>query len=179
MSRRRKSSVLLPFKATPSRVGHHSSYAENVTQTRNLKTPAKRRRTQVEMLDPEINDDGLETCQGTVSIHHQSHFKLALSYLLNNSHIPTLEMKGKMWNIYRVTDLNNFNYKKNTLSRYGRILSRSLVESFTAEAITLNATFIQKSDIHGIESQDPPVHITVEDVQFSEPRLVYEGVCFF
>ncbi len=84
-------------------------------------------------------------------------------------------MKGKMWSIYRVSDLNNFNYKKpTTFPRYGRILSRHLVESFT-EAVTLKATFMVKPDIQGFEAEDPPVHIKVEDVQLAQPRLVYEG----
>lgn len=85
------------------------------------------------------------------------------------------DMKGKMWNVYRVADLNNFNYSKpNTFPRYGRILSRYLVDSFT-EAVTLKATFTLKPDIQGFEGEDPPVHIKIEDVQLENPRLVYEG----
>lgn len=84
-----------------------------------------------------------------------------------------------MWNIYRVADLNNFNYKKpTTFPRYGRILSRYLVDSFT-EAVTLKATFVLKPDIPGFDAEDPPVHIKIEDVQLSQPRLVYEGKWFF
>lgn len=90
-----------------------------------------------------------------------------------------LDMRGKLWNIYRVADLNNFNYKKQTtFPRYGRVLSRYLVESFT-EAVTLKATFLLKSDYQGIENNDPPIQIKVEDVQFSQPRLVYEGNYFY
>lgn len=81
-----------------------------------------------------------------------------------------------MWSVYRVSDLNDFNYKKpTTFPRYGRILSRYLVESFTNEAVTLKATFVLKPDIQEFEAEDPPVHIKVEDVQLAQPRLVYEG----
>ena len=81
-----------------------------------------------------------------------------------------------MWNVYRVSDLNNFNYSKpNTFPRYGRILSRYLVDSFT-EAVTLKATFTLKPDIQGFEGEDPPVLIRIEDVQLEKPRLVYEGI---
>lgn len=83
-----------------------------------------------------------------------------------------------MWNIYRVTDLNNFNYTKpTTFPRYGRILSRNLVESFT-EAVTLKATFILKPELHGFEGEDPPVYIKIENVQLAEPKIVYEGIFF-
>lgn len=84
-------------------------------------------------------------------------------------------MKGKTWNVYRVSDLNNFDYNKpNTFPRYGRILSRYLVDSFT-EAVTLKATFLLKPDIQGFEGEDPPVYIKIEDVQFDKPRIAYEG----
>ena len=80
-----------------------------------------------------------------------------------------------MWSIYRVSDLYNFdNTKPDTFPRYGRILSRYLVSSFT-QAVTLQAKFLLKPDIQGFESEDPPVRITVEDVQLSKPSLVYEG----
>ncbi len=65
---RRKSSVLLPFNATATRTGNHSSYAENVTHMRNKKTPAKRRRTQVEIPDQEMDEEVLEVCEGKLSI---------------------------------------------------------------------------------------------------------------
>lgn len=85
-------------------------------------------------------------------------------------------MKGKLWNIYRVSDLNNFDYSRpNTFPRYSRLLSRHLVESFVETAITLKATLISKPDIQGLEGDDPPVYIKVEDVQFEQPRLIYEG----
>ena len=61
---RRKSSVLLPFNATATRTGNHSSHAENVTHMRSFKTPAKRRRTQVEIPDQEIDKDVLEVWEG-------------------------------------------------------------------------------------------------------------------
>ncbi len=85
-------------------------------------------------------------------------------------------MKGKLWNIYRVSDLNNFDYSRpSTFTRYGRLLSRRLVESFVETAITLKATLTSKPDIQGLEGEDPPVYIKVEDVQFEEPRVIYEG----
>lgn len=59
---RRKSSVLLPFNAT--RTGNHSLFAENASHIRNKKTPGKRRRTQVELENPDIDGDGLEVCEG-------------------------------------------------------------------------------------------------------------------
>lgn len=143
---RRKSSVLLPFNATVSRIG--TSHTENVTYTRNKKTPAKRRRTQVDLREPEIEEEMMEICE---------------------------DMKGKMWNVYRVSDLNNFNYTKpTTFPRYGRILSRYLVDSFS-EAVTLKATLVLKPELQGFEGDDPPVYIKIEDVQLDEPRIVYEG----
>lgn len=75
-------------------------------------------------------------------------------------------------------DLNNFNYKNpHTFPRYGRILSRYLVESFT-QPVTLKASFWVKPDIQGFEAEHPPVYIKVEDVQLSQPKLVYEGDIF-
>ena len=86
------------------------------------------------------------------------------------------DMKGKMWNVYRVSDLNNFNYTKpTTFPRYGRILSRYLVDSFS-EAVTLKATLVLKPELQGFEGDDPPVYIKIEDVQLDEPRIVYEGM---
>lgn len=62
---RRKSSVLLPFNATATRTGlNYTSHAENVTYMRNKKTPAKRRRTQVEISKPNLEEDMLEICEG-------------------------------------------------------------------------------------------------------------------
>lgn len=170
---RRKSSVLLPFNATATRTGNQSSYAENVTQMRSTKTPAKRRRTQIEILEPEMEDDVLEVCEGDVIKH--SYTKHCL---FSNSYCHS-DMKGKMWTIYRVADLNNFDNKKSaTFSRYGRILSRYLVESFT-EGVTLKATFVLKPDIQEFDAEDPPVHIKVEDVQLSQPKTVYEGTASY
>ena len=63
---RRKSSVLLPFNATVSRIG--TSHTENVTYTRNKKTPAKRRRTQVDLREPEIEEEMMEICEGTKKV---------------------------------------------------------------------------------------------------------------
>ena len=86
-----------------------------------------------------------------------------------------LDMKGKLWSVFRVSDLNNFHYNRpTTFARYGRLLSRHLVESFT-EAVTLKATFMIKPDIQGLEAEDPPVYIKVEDIQLTQPKLVYEG----
>lgn len=80
-----------------------------------------------------------------------------------------------MWSIYRVADLNNFNHQKpDTFPRYGRILSRYLVHSFT-QAVTLQAKFVAKPEFEGLEGEHPPVHIKVEDIQLNNPRLVYEG----
>ena len=63
MSRRRSS--LLPFNATASRLaGNHTTQADNVTYTRSKKTPAKRRRTQVDLRDREIEEELLEICEG-------------------------------------------------------------------------------------------------------------------
>ena len=73
-------------------------------------------------------------------------------------------MRGKLWNVYRVSQLNNFYYDRpTTLPRYGRILSRHLVESFS-EAVTLKASFILMPDIQGFVGLDPTLHIKIEDV---------------
>ena len=81
-----------------------------------------------------------------------------------------------MWNVYRVSDLNNFNYTKpTTFPRYGRILSRYLVDSFS-EAVTMKATLVLKPELQGFEGEDPPVYIKIEDTQLDKPRLVYEGM---
>jgi hypothetical protein len=81
-----------------------------------------------------------------------------------------------MWSVYRVSDLNSFDHTKpTTFPRYGRILSRYLVSSFSTQAVTLQAKFVLKPDIQGFDQEDLPVHIKVEDVQLSQPRLVYEG----
>lgn len=65
---RRKSNVLLPFNVTATARTPHglnqTSYAENVTYLRNKKTPAKRRRTQVEISRAEIEEEMLEMCEG-------------------------------------------------------------------------------------------------------------------
>jgi hypothetical protein len=86
------------------------------------------------------------------------------------------DLKRKMWSVYRVSDLNSFDHTKpTTFPRYGRILSRYLVSSFSTQAVTLQAKFVLKPDIQGFDQEDLPVHIKVEDVQLSQPRLVYEG----
>lgn len=62
---RRRSSVLLPFNTTVNRTGNHLSFAENVSQLQSKKTPAQRRRTQIEIREPEmVDDNGLEVCEG-------------------------------------------------------------------------------------------------------------------
>ncbi|KAI9561925.1 hypothetical protein GHT06_012887 [Daphnia sinensis] len=145
---RRKSSILLPFNTTASKAGNQT---ENVSHIRNRKTPAKRRRTQVEVLETGLDENNLEVYD---------------------------DLKQKMWSIYRVADLNNFDYQKpGTFPRYGRILSRYLVHSFT-QPVTLQAKFLEKLDFKGFEGESPPVHIKVEDIQLNSPRLVYEGILF-
>ncbi|EFX84777.1 hypothetical protein DAPPUDRAFT_222696 [Daphnia pulex] len=144
---RRKSSVLLPFNLNASKTVNET--AENVTVLRTKKTPANRRRTLVEVVEPELDENGLEVFE---------------------------DLKQKMWSVYRLSDLNSFdNTKPTTFPRYERILSRYLVNSFT-QAVTLQAKFKLKHDIQGFDQEDLPVHIKVEDVQLSQPRLVYEGL---
>ena len=72
----------------------------------------------------------------------------------------------------------NFEYEKpRSFDRYGRILSRYLVESFS-QAVILKATFAILPDIKGFQGEDPPVLIRIEDRQLETPRLVYEGNIF-
>lgn len=145
---RRKSSILLPFNSTASKADNQTG---NVSRVRNRKTPAKRRRTQVEVSEPGLDENNLEFYD---------------------------DLKQKMWSIYRVADLDKFNYQNpGTFPRYGRILSRYLVHSFT-QPVTLQAKFLEKPDLKGFESENTPVHIKVEDIQLNNPRLVYEGILF-
>jgi hypothetical protein len=65
---RRKSSVLLPFNSTATKTINQS--AENVTLLRSRKTPAKRRQTLVEFLQPELDENDLEVFEGK----HQADF---------------------------------------------------------------------------------------------------------
>lgn len=86
------------------------------------------------------------------------------------------DLRGKSWNVYRVSHLLNFEYQKpKSFSRYGRILSRYLVDSFT-EAVVLKASFSLLPNLKEFQGGDPPVQIKIEDVQLDQPRLVYEGV---
>lgn len=62
---RRKSSVLLPFNLNASNAVNQT--AENVTVLRTKKTPANRRRTVVEVVEPELDENGLEVFEGK---HH-------------------------------------------------------------------------------------------------------------
>jgi len=65
---RRKSSVLLPFNHTASKTLNQT--AENAIHLRNKKTPANRRRTLVEFVEPELDENDLEAFEGK---HHTDH----------------------------------------------------------------------------------------------------------
>jgi len=146
----RRSSVLLPFNATTNRTINHTLQPENLSYyLRNKKAPAKRQRIQVEIPDDDLDNEFREICE---------------------------DMTKKLWTVYRISHLYNFNYSKpTTFPRYGRILSRHLVDSFT-ESVTLKATFVLMPDVQGFDVGDPPVHIRIEDYQLAQPRLVYEGI---
>ncbi len=62
---RRKSSILLPFNLNASKTVNQT--AENVTVLRTKRTPANRRRTLVEFVEPELDENGLEIFEGK---HH-------------------------------------------------------------------------------------------------------------
>lgn len=70
---RRKSSILLPFNSTASKADNQTG---NVSRVRNRKTPAKRRRTQVEVLEPGLDENNLEFYDG------KQNLSCPLTYLL-------------------------------------------------------------------------------------------------
>lgn len=66
---RRKSSVLLPFNSTATKGGNQTTYTENVSHIRNKKTPAKRRRTQVQLLETSLDENNLIVYDGKHKCH--------------------------------------------------------------------------------------------------------------
>ena len=166
----RRSSVLLPFNATTNRTVNHTLQPENLSYyLRNKKAPAKRQRIQVEIPDDDLDNEFREICEG----EFRTRFSIPYEYY-SILEFET-DMTKKLWTVYRISHLYNFNYSKpTTFPRYGRILSRHLVDSFT-ESVTLKATFVLMPDVQGFDVGDPPVHIRIEDYQLAQPRLVYEG----
>lgn len=62
---RRKSRILLPFNLNATRTVNQTD--ENVTALRTPRTPANRRRTAVELVEPELDENDLEVFEGK---HH-------------------------------------------------------------------------------------------------------------
>ena len=60
METRRRSSVMLPFNVTSNR----TIQSGNVTYLRNKKTPAKRRKTEIEIPENDFDNEILMICEG-------------------------------------------------------------------------------------------------------------------